>query len=382
MDRDEAIRLLKGGPDGVREWNERRERGEEIPHLFGADLRGAVLSEADLRKAHLNGADLSGADLSGADLRKAHLLEADLSEAHLSGAYLSGAYLSGAYLGGADLRKAHLNGADLSRADLGGAVLSGADLGGADLDSAVCGRTVFGDVDLSEAKGLESIKHLGPSTVGVDTLVRSRGRIPAAFLRGCGFTPWEILAAKSYSPELTPPGLVELQYQILDAWTEGRSMINGCFISYSWKDAKFVDKLRDHLAAEGVNVWLDRHDLVAGTIQDQVWRAIQVHHVVIIVLSKAAVESDWVEHELDMAREKEKAEERPVLCPIALDDAWKAKVEAKGRPGDPSRVLWRTLKKKVVVDFSGWESGAFEGSIEKLLRGLKLHYGPGSAGSS
>jgi hypothetical protein len=35
-------------------------------------------------------------------------------------------------------------------------------------------------------KRLESIKHHYPSTVGVDTLVRSRGRIPDAFLRGCG----------------------------------------------------------------------------------------------------------------------------------------------------------------------------------------------------
>ena len=238
------------------------------------------------------------------------------------------------------------------------------------------------DVDLSEAKGLESIKHLGPSTVGVDTLVRSRGRIPEAFLRRCGLTPWQVLSADLYRPELTPSELSDLQYRIFDAWTQGRSMINGCFISYSWQDAQFADTLYDRLYKEGINTWLDRHDMVAGTIQDQVWRAIQLHHVVIIVLSRAAVESDWVENELDMAREKERAEKRAVLCPVALDDAWKAKVAAKGRPGDPSRVLWRTLKEKLVVDFGGWESGAFEGPFEKLLRGLKLYYGPGSTGST
>ena len=126
MDRDEALRLLKGGEDGVHEWNQRRERGEEIP-----DLRGA-----------------------------------DLVEAHLSGADLVGAHLSAAVLGGA--------------------LLIGADLRGADLRGAGCGRTVFGDVDLSEVKGLEAVQHSAPSTVGVDTLVRSRGRIPEAFLRGCG----------------------------------------------------------------------------------------------------------------------------------------------------------------------------------------------------
>jgi hypothetical protein len=231
-------------------------------------------------------------------------------------------------------------------------------------------------------KGLESIRHEGPSTVGVDTLVRSRGRIPEAFLRGCGLMPWEALSAELYHPELTPPELAELWGRIFKARTEGRSMISGCFISYSWEDQKFVDKLYGRLRNEGINVWLDRHDMVAGTIQDQVWRAIQVHHVVIIVLSKASVESDWVENELDMARRKEKDEKRAVLCPIALDDAWKAKVEAKDTPGDPSRALWRTLQQKLAVDFSGWKTKAFRGSFEKLLQGLKLHYGPGPAGSS
>jgi hypothetical protein len=157
-------------------------------------------------------------------------------------------------------------------------------------------------------------------------------------------------------------------------------MINGCFVSYSWKDAKSVDKLRDRLMAEGVNIWLDRRDMAAGTIQDQVWRAIQVHHVVIIVLSEASVESDWVENELDMARQKEKAEKRAVLCPICLDDAWKAKVAAKDTPGDPSRPLWRMLQQKLVVDFHGWKTKAFEDSFQKLLRGSMTNYGPGSPG--
>jgi hypothetical protein len=34
MDRDEAIKLLTGGPDGVREWNQRRERNERMPKLL------------------------------------------------------------------------------------------------------------------------------------------------------------------------------------------------------------------------------------------------------------------------------------------------------------------------------------------------------------
>ena len=56
MDRDEALKLLRGGEDGVSEWNRQRDEGEEIPSLNGAnfrhaDLRHAILSSAILTPA-------------------------------------------------------------------------------------------------------------------------------------------------------------------------------------------------------------------------------------------------------------------------------------------------------------------------------------------
>jgi len=38
MDLDEALKLLRGGEDGVKEWNRRRDEGEEIPDLIEAYL--------------------------------------------------------------------------------------------------------------------------------------------------------------------------------------------------------------------------------------------------------------------------------------------------------------------------------------------------------
>lgn len=102
----------------------------------------------------------------------------------------------------------------------------------------------------------------------------------------------------------------------------------------------------------------------------------QLNHVVILVLSEDSVRSDWVENELDMARQKEKAEGRAVLCPIAFDDAWKAKLDASGGPGDPKRALWLTLEAKLVMDFSAWKTKAFGEEFGKLLRGLRVNYGP------
>jgi hypothetical protein len=41
MDRDEALRLLRGGPEGIAEWNRRQDAGEEIPDLGGVNLFNA-----------------------------------------------------------------------------------------------------------------------------------------------------------------------------------------------------------------------------------------------------------------------------------------------------------------------------------------------------
>ena len=105
-------------------------------NLFGANLRGANLSDADLRCANLSDADLRCANLRNADLRGANLSDADLRCANLSNADLFGANLRGANLSDANLRNADLRNADLRNADLCRADLSNADLHCADLRNA------------------------------------------------------------------------------------------------------------------------------------------------------------------------------------------------------------------------------------------------------
>jgi hypothetical protein len=333
MERDEALSLLKKGR--VEKWNQRRQREEEIPSLSGA---------------HLSLADLSGADLIYANLRGANLRGANLSEANLRGA--------------------NLRGANLMRADLSEANLRGANLTESNLQNAWTGWTLFSFVDLSTVKGLDSIEHMGPSGIDLGTLSESKGRISEPFLKGCGITPWEILSCRLYDPNLTPHEISELQYQVFDKRANGPLFIGGVFISYSWSNAKFVDKLYARLKEEQASVWLDRHDMVAGALQKQIHRAIRLNDIVVLVLSKASIESDFVANELEMARKKEKEEKRDVLCPIALDGAWKKKLDAD----EPNRALWLTLKQKNVLDFSKWKTKAFEPVYEKLVRGLKINY--------
>jgi hypothetical protein len=73
-----------------------------------------------------------------------------------------------------------LNAANLSRADF-----RRADLRRADLSQATFGWTLLCDVDLSVAKGLDTVEPFGPSTI-IDTLYRSDGKITHILKMGEG----------------------------------------------------------------------------------------------------------------------------------------------------------------------------------------------------
>jgi len=204
------IELLK---QGAKVWNKMRRsaHSKEKPDLSGIDLRGIKLEKINLESVNLEGADLEGAELIEANLNSTNLVAANLTGATLVGSYLiranlreanlSRAILMTADLSAANLHRSILRGADLSflsltdadlsktdltEADLCGTNLSRSDLSEADLSSAKAGQTIFGDLDLSEVKGLHTIKHYAPSTLGIDTILRSRGNLPDIFLHGVG----------------------------------------------------------------------------------------------------------------------------------------------------------------------------------------------------
>jgi hypothetical protein len=352
-----------------------------LPDLRKAFLHGANLREVDLHGANLAEAHLGEVNLRGADLRETNISEADLRGADLRGAYFQFADLGGANLGGANLREAKLSETDISDADLRGADLRGANIGGAniresdlrgaDLSEAFLFSTIFADCDLSETRGFDAVDHSGPSTLGVNTLVKSRGRIPEAFLRGCGLSPWEVAAARLFDPSLSAQQITDIQYEIFNLRTKGPLFIGGFFISYSHADSRFVDKLQKALYDEGANVWRDVHHAVAGPLERQVFDAIRFNDVVLLVLSESSIKSDWVEAELEKALQREKKEGRDILLPVALDDAWKAKAEQVG-----STVLWRQIKRKNILDFSQWKTKAFDEPFGKLVTGAKRYYAP------
>ncbi|MBK5256640.1 MAG: toll/interleukin-1 receptor domain-containing protein [Vicinamibacteria bacterium] len=344
-------------------------------NLKGANFAGAILDGANLRGADLQGADLRGAKLVRADLSRASLGLADISHSELRGADLRGADLAGANLKNASLQSATLHGADLRRADFTGANLRGANLTDARIEEAVltnstAGSTVFADLDLRRTEGLETLYHTAPSTLGTDTLSRSLGEIPEAFLRGCGLSSWEILAAKEHDPSLTTAQVEELQGRVLKARAGARFPRKRILISYSQPDAPFVDAIREHLLARGIFTWMAPHE-PNGTFRERQSRLpIQHDLTFLLVLSEDTVKSDWAEHELRLVRKLEKSLGEEILCPVSLDDAWKA-------TSFHGRIVEKTTEDRV-LSFADWQNQtSLEKQCDALLEGLALfHPGP------
>jgi hypothetical protein len=367
MANEEHLEILK---QGVEVWNKWREDNPDIrPDLSDADLEGADLSGADLREANLGGANLSeaglrGANLRGADLEDAYLNDADLSQANLSGANLRNADFIDANLRGADLRDANLYIAILGNADLSDANLANANVGltflmgtklaQTNFEGAVLFGASFSDVDLSVAVGLDKVRHDGPSSLGIDTLYKSGGMIPAEFLRGCGLPEDCITHFPSIIGALEP-----IQFY-------------SCFISYSTKDEEFARRLYSRMRDEKLRVWFAPEEMKGGKLlHEQIEQAIQIHDRLLIILSEESMKSEWVKREIRNARRAEKKEDHRKLFPIRLVD-YDAIENWKGFEGDGAEDLAFELGKFYIPDFSNWKDhDSFEKEFEKLLRDLR-----------
>jgi uncharacterized protein YjbI with pentapeptide repeats len=333
-----------------------------MTHLGGARLEGANLSRANLNEARLPTATLEGANLSEASLTRADVSDANLSHARIIRGQLGGtdlkrarlahADLSFAYLSEADLRQAQLNGADFRRALLVGADFSESELSGADLSGAMLARSNFGNTDLSKVKGLESVIHRGPSTIGIDTLFKSDGKIPEMFLRGAG-VPDDFI---TFAPSLV-----------------GRAIeFYSCFISYSHEDEEFSRRLYSQMRSENLRVWYAPEDMKGGKkLHEEIFQAIQIHDKLLLVLSASSMKSEWVTTEIRRARRVESEENRRKLFPIRLVD-FEAIQKWECFDADAKKDLAIEVREYYIPDFTNWKDhDAFEAEFRKLLRDLR-----------
>ena len=314
MANPEQLAKLK---EGVAAWNQWRIEHPNInPVLSGADL-----SRANLRGANLIGTRLRGVDLSGARLIKANLRGADLSRASLRGA--------------------HLRGSDLSRGTFHGT----------DLSRAIVVHTTFADTDLSDVRGLEAVVHQGPSSIGIDTIYKSKGKIPQVFLRGAG----------------VPENFIKYMASLVGTGIEFYSL----FISYSTHDQEFAERLHNDLQARGVRCWFAPHKLQGGKkVYGQIDEAIRVYDKLLLILSPASMASEWVRSEIAIARKREVEQKREVLFPIGLCP-FRTIRKWEYFDSDIGKDSAREIREFHIPDFSNWKDHyAYKLSFDRLLDDL------------
>lgn len=229
------------------------------------------------------------------------------------------------------------------------------------------GWTIFANNDLSSVKGLETIDHTGPSVLGADILFKSHSEIPEIFLRGCGFSDWQIETAKLYQLTLSNEEIINILYRIHDLRAYQAIQINPLFISYSHMDNLFVTAIEECLNNKGIRFWRDVHHATSGRLEKQIDRAIRLNPTVLLVLSTNSVKSDWVQHEARLARRLEIETGRDVLCPVALDNSWES--------CDWPERLREQIKEYNILDFSNWkDENVLRRTFMRMIEGLDMFY--------
>ena len=320
--------------------------------LDGADLRDAILDGADLRLASLVGTLADGARLRRVDLTLAHLRSADLRAADLSEAVATDADLSAACLERAALYGANLIGAELGGASLRGAVLCGANLreshlDGADFAEARFAFTVLAASDLSRARGLETVIHDGPSTVGIDAFLLSRGEIPDAFLTGIGLSPLTIEYLKAVA-----------------AAEEGMLVGDALFLLFADADRARARRLRAYLRMHRHLAWYwHEAEELAGRHNPDLKLRVRFHDRLIVLCSAATSAQGQLDRTVAGAIVKEVNERRRIVLGVRIDDG----PVPSTIPAD-----------RMVADFRGanWEDPrdpVFRRELEHLLAALSSH---------
>jgi uncharacterized protein YjbI with pentapeptide repeats len=374
-------------------------------NLADAWLCDANLTEANLLQASLGEAKLMNANLTKATLRAAHLgrasfanaisREADLSFAVFAGGPTSlqecdftsailtnvnfddirgsGVVMRGAQLNGANFHRAKLDGVNFigaqlmdtsfTNCDLSGADFSNANLYGANLvrvnvnrakfSQALMGWTVLGSLDLSTCIDLDLVEHRTPSTLGMDTIVNSQGRIPTVFLRGCGL----------------PDNVIDYIGSIV----KDPIQYHSCFISYATKDSEFAQRLYADLQSNNVRSYYAPEDLQGGKkIHEQLDEAIQVHDKLLLIISEHSMKSEWVKTEIAIARKREVTEKRKILFPVRLVSMEQIK-QWRLFDADIGGDSAKEIREYFIPDFSNWrhDHDSYANEFRRLLKDLK-----------
>jgi len=307
-----------------------------------ANLSSCFLTRSNLSMSTFSSANLAGADLSSSDLSFANLEGANLSRANLSAANLTGASLNGASLRNATLFATNLTQTDLTGADLRGANIIKAELESAAFFEAVFGMSTFVNCDLSTAIALDFSRHTGPSTIGLDTIVKSRGLLPKKFLLDAGVAEPFVAVQDS---------LIGVKRKYPSVLTIG-----------SKQDTVLAKRLENSLRSAQISCWNFAAD-------DESWvqssETIQGHtgyfDRLVLICTDSCLESTEARRRLaEVTGGKDEAALQNITT-LAVGSLFE----------ESSDELCTLLKQGVVVDFRGWDDlRVFEVAVTSLINVL------------
>ena len=121
------------------------------------------------------------------------------------------------------------------------------------------------------------------------------------------------------------------------------------FLSYASADRERAGRLVETLEASGLTVWWDRELAIGQSYDGAIQRQLEASRCVVVLWSRASVESDWVKAEAQDAKEKKR------LFPAFLDPV-KPPLEYRYLNG---------------VDLTGWSGSADDPELLRLLETLR-----------
>ena len=123
------------------------------------------------------------------------------------------------------------------------------------------------------------------------------------------------------------------------------------FVSYSRRDAEFVQRLSDSVSARGKELWVDTDGIADAEVFPQAIReAIEQSDVFLFVITPAAVASKYCENEVEYARELQKR-----IVPVLRE-----------RVPDPQ--LPAEIRDRNWIPFT--DADEFDASLERLVGAL------------
>ena len=364
MNSNQYLKIIK---EGVTAWNNWRNNNPNIiPKLDGLDLSQMELKYIDIWHIEpatilsagsvswdLIGIDFSNCSLKNVKFNKSDLASADFSNSDITGADFSEAQISEANFENSKLLKTKFEGASISKVN-------------------------FSNLDLSE------VSFQGAQSKGDNNF--NNCILDKADFFNSSITIHEIKVASSFKGtifsrnKLEVPKLVQFRrlffHQIgeethkkmvteMDLYNEESGVYHSCFISYSSKDEIFVEKLHSDLVSRRVKCFFAPKDISIGDkIRPTIYEAIKNHSKLLLVISAASIESNWVENEVESAFEEENRLDQNILFPIRIDEvvfysenSWSSTIRRQRHMGN----------------FENWENESdYRKSLEKLLHDLRV----------